>query len=74
MQNSYWRYARRMIVLVFGGTLLLLGIVLIFLPGPALLILPVALAVLGSEFVWARRLLKRVKKEAERWMPFGKNV
>jgi hypothetical protein len=51
--------ARRIIVAVFGTTLLLIGVALIVLPGPAFIVIPLGLAVLASEFAWARRLIRR---------------
>jgi len=54
---------RKIIVLVLGSTLLVLGALMIVLPGPGLVVIPLGLAVLASEFVWARRLLKRLKAE-----------
>lgn len=59
--TSVLRHARRMVVLVIGTTLLLFGFILIAVPGPAFIVIPVGLAVLGLEFVWAHRLLRRVK-------------
>jgi hypothetical protein len=53
--------ALRAIKVVFGFTLLLVGIALTVLPGPAIVVIPVALAILASEFVWARKLLDRFK-------------
>ena len=58
--------ARRLIVLVVGGTLLLIGLALIVLPGPAFVVIPIGLAILAMEFVWARKLLSRIKDEAGR--------
>jgi tellurite resistance protein TerC len=58
--------ARRLIVLVVGGTLLLIGLALTVLPGPAFVVIPIGLAILATEFVWARRLLNRIKNEAGR--------
>ncbi len=55
------RHLRRLLVLVVGGTLLVLGVILVFLPGPALVVIPLALALLATEFVWARHLLKRAR-------------
>ena len=55
------RQARRLIVLVAGLTVLAIGIALIVLPGPAFVVIPIGLAILGTEFVWARRLLQRLK-------------
>ena len=57
-----WKTARRVIVLVVGGTVLLIGLALTLLPGPAFVVIPAGLAILATEFVWARRVLERVKK------------
>jgi tellurite resistance protein TerC len=54
---------RKIIVGVIGFTVLLFGIALLVLPGPAFVVIPIGLAILASEFAWARRILKRVKKE-----------
>jgi hypothetical protein len=50
---------RRVVVAVIGGTIFLIGIALIVLPGPAFIVIPLGLLILASEFAWARRLLKR---------------
>ena len=52
---------RRIVVGVIGGTILLIGIALIVLPGPAFIVIPLGLLILGSEFAWARWLLRRAK-------------
>jgi uncharacterized protein (TIGR02611 family) len=54
---------KRIVVGVIGGTVVLFGLVLLFIPGPGLVIIAAGLAVLATEFVWASRLLKRVRKE-----------
>jgi tellurite resistance protein TerC len=56
------RHARRVIVAVIGTTVLLFGIALIVLPGPAFLVIPLGLGILAAEFAWARRLLRRVRR------------
>ena len=60
------RQARRLIVLVVGVTVLAIGVAMIVLPGPAVVVIPAGLAILGTEFVWARRLLHRLKAEGSR--------
>ena len=52
---------RRVVVGVIGGTVVLIGIALLVLPGPAFIVIPLGLLILGSEFAWARRLLRRAK-------------
>ena len=55
------RQARRVIVLVVGLTLLLCGVVMLITPGPGLLLIFAGLSALALEFVWARRLLRKIK-------------
>ncbi len=59
-----YRWARRIAISVVGGTVLLIGIALIVLPGPALVVIPVGLTILGLEFAWARRWLRTVKERS----------
>ncbi len=54
-----FRQARRLVRVVVGFTLLLIGVALIVLPGPATVVIPLGLLVLAGEFVWAGRLLKK---------------
>ena len=53
--------AKRLVRVVVGLTLLLVGLLLLVLPGPAFIVIPIALAILAGEFVWARVLLARVR-------------
>jgi uncharacterized protein (TIGR02611 family) len=55
------KHAKRIVVGVIGCTILLIGVALIVLPGPAFLVIPAGLAVLATEFAWARRWLQKVK-------------
>ncbi len=50
---------RKLIVAVIGLTILLLGVAMIVLPGPAFIVIPVGLAILATEFAWARRAIRR---------------
>ena len=60
------RWARKLIVRVIGVTVLLMGIALVVLPGPAFIIIPLGLGILATEFVWARRMLDRLRAGARR--------
>ena len=60
------RQIRRIIVAVVGFTLLFIGVAMIVLPGPAIIVIPLALAILGTEFLWARRLLEKMKDKIKR--------
>jgi len=55
------RQARRLVIAVIGGTVLLVGLAMIFMPGPAVIVIPTGLAILAVEFTWAGRLLRRFK-------------
>jgi uncharacterized protein (TIGR02611 family) len=55
------KLVRRVIVSVIGVTVLLIGIALLVLPGPAFIVIPVGLAILATEYAWARRWLKKVR-------------
>jgi tellurite resistance protein TerC len=57
-----YRQARRAAILVVGSSVLLIGVAMIVLPGPALLVIPLGLAILAVEFAWARRWLVRVRR------------
>jgi len=57
--------ARKLVVFVIGSTVLLLGVIMLVTPGQGILTIAAGLAILATEFVWARVLLKRMKKQAE---------
>ncbi|MGB9474688.1 MAG: PGPGW domain-containing protein [Candidatus Udaeobacter sp.] len=58
------KVARRVIVSVVGATVLVIGIALLVLPGPAFIVIPLGLAILATEYAWARRWLKKVRQMA----------
>lgn len=66
------RVFRRIAVAFVGGTVLAVGVVMVVLPGPAVVVIPAGLAILATEFPWARRLLHRVRKPVERALSFFK--
>ena len=50
---------RKLIVGVIGITILLLGVAMIVLPGPAFIVIPAGLGILATEFAWAQRAVRR---------------
>ncbi|HMJ06459.1 MAG TPA: PGPGW domain-containing protein [Chthoniobacterales bacterium] len=50
---------RKLIYSVLGLTILLIGIAMIVLPGPAVIVIPIGLAILAGEYAWARRVVRR---------------
>jgi tellurite resistance protein TerC len=57
------KQAKRLIIIVVGFTVLLLGVAMILLPGPAFIMIPLGLGILATEFVWARTLLNKFKEK-----------
>jgi tellurite resistance protein TerC len=53
---------RRIVVGVVGTTIVLLGIVMLVTPGPAIVVIPLGLAILSIEFAWARAWLKKLRQ------------
>ncbi len=62
--NKSVRQAKKVIVTVVGFTILLMGVLMIVLPGPAVIFIPAGIGILATEYVWARRLLVKVKNRA----------
>lgn len=64
--NFTYKTGRRVVIAIVGSSVLLLGIVMIVTPGPALIVIPVGLAILAVEFVWARHWLKKLREMISR--------
>jgi tellurite resistance protein TerC len=57
---------RKIVIAALGTSVLVVGAAMIVLPGPAFVVIPAGLAILGLEFAWARRWLTRVKEYGDR--------
>ena len=57
---------RRIAITVVGVVVLLAGLVLLVLPGPGWLLIFVGLSILGTEYVWAQRMLRVAKEQANK--------
>lgn len=62
LMNMTYKVVRRIVVAVVGSTVLLLGVIMLVTPGPALLLIPAGLAILGLEFAWARYWLRKARR------------
>ena len=56
-----YKTAKRLAIAVVGSSVLILGIIMLVTPGPAVLVIPAGLGILAIEFVWARRWLKKMR-------------
>jgi len=63
--------ARKIFAALVGGTILLVGIVMLIAPGPAVIVIPLGLMILGSEFIWAQKISEKIarqwQKVKDRW-------
>jgi uncharacterized protein (TIGR02611 family) len=53
---------RRVVVFFLGGVILAVGLVMLVLPGPAIIFIPLGLAILATEFRWARKWLSTARQ------------
>jgi uncharacterized protein (TIGR02611 family) len=60
-----YKVAKRIAIGIVGGSVLIVGVCMIVLPGPAFIVIPAGLAILGIEFAWARIWLKKAKAKAQ---------
>lgn len=69
----FWNQARKIVILVSGMAVLIAGIVMLVIPGPGLLGIIAGLAILATEFAWARWMLKYAKERAGQLMEAAKS-
>jgi len=61
-----YKTGRRIVIAIAGVSVLLLGVVMLVTPGPAIIVIPVGLAILAVEFVWARKWLHKLRQMISR--------
>ena len=68
--SNVWRALphpfRWVIVATVGSTLVLLGIIFVFIPGPGLPLIVLGVAILATEFAWAQLVYIRIKNETDK--------
>lgn len=69
-----YRIARRIVIAVVGFTVLLIGLIMMVTPGPALVVVPLGLGILALEFAWARHWLHKLRAEIARRSEQFKNA
>ena len=55
----------RIFIGIIGGLITVIGSVLLFAPGPGLLVLLAGLGIFATEFAWASRAIRQTKNIAE---------
>lgn len=66
------RIVYQVLVGVLGGTIIVVGLLLVPLPGPGWLIVFLGLAILGTEFLWAKRVAAFIKRLLARFWAWWK--
>lgn len=61
-----YKTGRRIVIAVVGSSVLLIGVIMLVTPGPAFIVIPIGLAILAVEFVWARQWLKKLRQMISR--------
>ncbi len=65
-RSAAFAAALKLVRTILGFSVLLLGVLMIVLPGPAVVVIPIGLAILASEYAWARRYLNKFKEGGEK--------
>ena len=72
--EKIYKQIRKLAIFLIGMTVVLIGCILFFTPGPAVVVIPIGLAILATEFIWAKRLLKKFKEKTLSFSKSSKNV
>jgi tellurite resistance protein TerC len=69
LRKHWYKHAHKIVVGGVGGTILFLGVLTVVTPIPTSLTLGVGFAVLGTEFLWAKRIIRRAKIYLKEQLP-----
>ena len=69
-----YKQIKKLVIFLIGISVLLIGCVLFFTPGPAIIVIPIGLGILATEFIWAKKLLKKFKDKVDSFSESAKNV
>jgi len=70
--KNFKRHSKRVFTSVVGGSVVLIGLVLIPYPGPGWLIVFAGFAILATEFEFAAIVLEWLKEKYEEWLSWLK--
>ncbi len=57
---------KRILIAIIGGTIVVIGLFMIVLPGPAFIVIPLGLSILATEFLWAKKMIEKFKEQFEK--------
>ena len=74
--KKFWK----IIILIFGSIVTILGVIMLFTPGQGLATIIIGLSILATEFIWAKKINKKLKdyikkkgKDVKKIIKDGKN-
>ena len=56
---------KRIVITLVGFIVLMIGILLLVLPGPAFIVIPAGLAILATEYEWPKKVFNKIKRKAQ---------
>ena len=62
------KWVKRIAIAIVGFTVLIIGVAMIILPGPAFIVIPAGLGILAIEFAWAKRLLVEARERGSTFL------
>jgi len=65
-RSAAFKAALKLVRTILGFSVLIVGVMMIVLPGPAVVVIPIGLAILATEYAWARRYLTKFKEGGEK--------
>ena len=69
-----YKQIRKLVIFLIGISIVLIGCLLFFTPGPAIIVIPLGLAILATEFIWAKKLLEKFKEKTSSISKSAKKV
>ncbi len=54
---------KRILIAIIGGTIVVIGLFMIVLPGPAFIVIPLGLSILATEFIWAKKMIEKFRNK-----------
>ena len=69
-----YKQIKRLAIFLIGISIVLIGCILFFTPGPAIVVIPIGLAILATEFIWAKKLLNKFKEKTSSISKSAKKV
>lgn len=71
--NMTYKALRKTVIFIIGSIVFIVGVILLLIPGPGLVTMALGLLILSTEFEWAEKHLKSVRKKIQAIYEKSKN-